>query len=209
VLDNAEVNAAAFISRDSTVQGHARVRDARLEDESCADEQCQIFGGTLRRSYVLGQTIVAGNPLIADESVLKCKSVSGRAQLFNAKLGGIVEVWDQPTIANVHLFDAVMVFGNARLFGEWELGGFARIHENVWMRPPAWYKMDHCVITECVEGKLLIDCRCRTREWWLRFGPAHARRAGWSEVEIEETLCAVKDFEELSTKPVFRYPEPC
>jgi hypothetical protein len=205
LLDHADANKAAHISRDSIAQGNAIVRDARLLNGSCADENCMILGGTLDRSYVGGKTVVAGDPLLAEETVVKCKVISGSPHIYHSMLGGIVEVCDEPTIAEVHLFDGVMVYGTAKLIGPWELGGFARIHEGDWMRPPLYVQLEHAVITECIDGKLLIECRCRTREYWLRHGPAFGRRAGWSEKQIEETFEAVMNFSQVAVQPTYAY----
>lgn len=205
LLDHADANKAAHISRDSIAQGNAIVRDARLLNGSCADEDCQIFGGTLDRAYVGGKTLVAGDPLLAEETIVKCKSISGRPRIFHSILGGIVDVFDEPTIAEVNLVDGVMVYGDAMLVGPWELGGFARIHEGVWCRPPRYVQLEHAVITECVDGKLLIECRCRTRDYWLKHGPKLARRDGWSEKQIEETFAAVRDFSQLAVHPTYAY----
>jgi hypothetical protein len=203
ILDHADLNKAAYLSLDSIAQGNSRVRDARLLNGSCADGDCQIYGGTLDRAYVGGRTVVAGSPLLCEETVVQCKAITGAAKLIHAHLGGIVEIFDAPTIAEVHLFDGVMVYGTPKLIGPWELGGFSRIHEGAWTRPPLYVPLEHTYITECVDGKLLIECRCRSREYWLRHGPNFGRRAGWSESQILETVNAVEHFNELAVRPVY------
>lgn len=203
ILDQADVNKAAYISVDSLAQGNSRIRDARLLNASVADEDCQIYGGTLDQSYVGGRTVLAGSPLLCEQTVVKCKAITGKARLYHAQASGIVEIFDSPTVAEVHLFDGVMVYGSPKLIGPWELGGFSRIHEGTWTRPPLFVALTHTYVTECVADKLLIECRCRTRAYWLRHGPAFGRRCGWSEEEIQKTLFAVAYFDELATRPVY------
>lgn len=205
-MDNADLNKAAYLSLDSIAQGNAKVRDARLLNGSCADLDCQILGGTLDRAYVGAKTIVAGNPLLAEETVAICKSISGAPKIYHSQLAGIVEIYDSPTIAEVHLFDGVLVYGtDTKLIGPWELGGFARMHEGTWLRPPLYIALEHAIITECVDGKLLIECRCRSRAWWLKFGPRFGRRYGWTEEQIAETQNAVENFDSLAVQPRYAY----
>lgn len=199
ILDYGDVSRGSFISKDSVVKDRARVRDATLINQSCAADDSQILGGTLDRAYVGGKTITAGNPLLCDQTIAQCRSISGAPKIYSSVLTDIVEIWDTPQLVRVHLREGVYVYGDAKLFGPWELGGFARIHEGTWMRPPRYVKLEHAVVTECIEGRLLVECRCRTREWWLKFGPDLAQRDGWSEAQIEATMTAVRNFDALAT----------
>jgi hypothetical protein len=194
-LDHADANQAAHISLDSIAQGNATVRDAWLINDSCADEDCQILGGTLDRAWVGGKTVVAGNPLLAAESLIACKRISGAPKIFNSILRDLVEVSDSPVLVHVQLLDAVMVYGRVRLLGPWTLGGFARMHEGDWMRPPRTVKLEHACLTECIEDKIMIECRCRTRAWWLQHGPKFGRRNDWTEDQIEQTLEVIKNWQ--------------
>jgi hypothetical protein len=124
-----------------------------------------------------------------------CKSISGTPQIFGSILRDLVEVWDSPRLVSVQLFDAVMVYGDARLFGPWTLGGFARLHEGDWMRPPRTVKLEHAYLTECIEGKITIECRCRSRAYWIEHGPKFGRRNDWTENQIEQTLEVIKNWQ--------------
>lgn len=194
ILDYGDANKTAHISRNSVVKGNAIVRDARLVNESCADEHCKIFGGTLDNAYVAGSTIVAGDVFIGERSVARCKAISGHARVTRSQLEGIVEVFDDAIVDQVRLSDGVMVYGNAKLWGPWELGGFARIHEGLWWRAPITVELDHTCVTECVNGRIIIECRCRTREYWLKHGPAFGRRAGWTEAQVEAAFNVIKEW---------------
>lgn len=192
VLDNADVNGAAHISHDSIAMGECLVRNARLLANSCADEQCRVLGGTFERTYIAGQTVIEGTPQVGEETILRCKTISGSPRIRHSRLEDIVEVFDEPMISEVYLYEAVTIRGNPMLIGPWICGGFALIHEGTWMRAPRQIKLEHCTVTECVGEKVLVDCRCHTPAWWERHGPKFARRNGWTGSQIEETLEAVR-----------------
>lgn len=194
VLDHAEVNAGAYISADSVVQGHARVRDARLVNGAVADEYAQVYGGVLDRAYAGRQVVIAGAPLLADETIARCRSISGTPKILHSRLEDLVEVFDSPLISEVYAHEAALIYGTAQLIGPFILGGFARVHEGVWLRPPIAVKLGHACITECIAGHILIECRCRTREYWLRHGPKFGRRRGWTEAEIAETYQVIEEW---------------
>ncbi len=201
VLDNGDVSRAAFISRDSVVTDRALVRDAKLLNQSCAAEDCRILGGTLDRGYVGGRTVVAGDAFIGEQSIIRCKTVCGRARVTRSRLEGIVEVYDGAEVDQVYLHEGVLVYGNARLWGPFIVGGFARIDRGTWMRAPRVIDLEHAYITESIGG-VLVECRYHTFDWWLRFGKKLGRKAGWTEAQIEETYAAIAEW--AANDPVYQ-----
>lgn len=205
VLDNGDVNLTSYVSKDSIVQGNASVRDARLLNASCVDEDAQVFGGVLDQAYVGGRTIVAGNAFLGEQTIARCCSITGNARVTRSRIEGVVRIYDDAVVDQVRLFDGLMVYGTARLYGPWQLGGFSRLHEGVWYRPPRYVELDHAVITECVDNRLLIECKCKPKTWWLRFGTAFGRRQGWTDEQIAITFDAVENFSRVAVEPLYGF----
>jgi hypothetical protein len=204
IFDSGDVSRGSFVSRDSAVLENARVRDAVLRNGSGAAGSCCIYEATLDEAYVAGRTIVAGREVfVGEKSIVECRSVSGRARITRSYVGGLVEVFDDAVVDQVYLDDAVMVYGNAKLFGPFVIAGFARIHEGTWSRAPLQLKLPHCHLTECIEDRILIECRCRTRAYWLRHGAAFGRRNGWTEDQIEETVEIIRGWPHSLPKESF------
>ncbi len=188
LLDDAEANRSTYIDKTSSASGFAKLRDCRLTDRSVAAESCQVYGGVYRGTHIKGNTICAGSPLVV-ESLLDCSEVSGHPSIYNARLMGVTEVCDWPTIGNATL-DGAIVYGWPLILGEFTVTG--RVHEGVWTRAPKHIKLPWCDLSECVDGKVLLDCRCRSAEYWLTHGPKLARRWDWSEDMIEVTIETIR-----------------
>jgi hypothetical protein len=167
------------------------VRDARLFCHSTVGEQAQVYGGTFRHSFVGGRTVVAGAPDVQN-SIIRAASISGTPRITNCRIEEAVEVWDSPTLTGVALRGGVYVYGDARLSGGWECGGLARIHEGDWRRPPVSVDLGFAVVTECVDGKVLIDCSCRRRDLWLKHGAGIARREGWTTGQYRQAMALLE-----------------
>lgn len=194
LCDDAECNSAVYLSVDSVAAQSAKLRDCRLED-SRADGNCQIYGGMITASHITGRTIVAGNPNIVHSFVI-CSEVSGHPTIIDAHLTGTTEVCDSPFLRGkpgepLTLKDAV-VYGSPTVEGCFTVTG--RVHEGRWTRAPGYKKLPWCDVTECVDGKVLLDCRCRSIEYWFNHGPKLAARWGWSDEMIKETLDVIESF---------------
>ena len=196
-----------MIARRARVSDLAQVRDATLLGLSHATDGARIFGGVHRdslfqdnvvitggisdRSTYTGSVLVTGTPFI-EESLIACKSVSGRARVHQSQLFDAVEIADDAEARNVTLGGNACVYGNARLEGPWtDLESFARIHEGTWTRPPHYVDLGFTVVTECVEGRILIGCRCRSLDYWKQHGTHFAQRMGWTDKQITEALSAL------------------
>lgn len=188
LFDDAEANRGTYISRDSSAAGMAKLRDCRLKDGSIAQGECQIYGGIYRGSTIKGRTVCAGYPL-AVNCDLDCSEVSGVPTIYNSGLFGTTEVCDSPLINGI-VADNAIIYGSPSLLGTFKVTG--RVHEGTWTRPPKHIKLPWCDLSECIDGKLLLDCRCRTIEYWLRHGPKLAKRWDWSHDMIDVTLETIR-----------------
>ena len=193
LFDDAEVNRGTYISRDSSASGMAKLRDCRLEHGSKVHDRCQVYGGCFHESEIWGSTLVAGAPHVF-KSVLNCSEVSGRPRISYAHLIGNTEVCDSPYILGTSqsplvLNDAI-VYGSPEISGAFTVTG--RVHEGVWTRPPKHIKLPWVNLSECVDGKVLLDCYCRKAEWFLRFGHRLAAKWDWSSEMVEVTMDTIR-----------------
>lgn len=152
-----------------------------------------MFGGTIDTTYVHGKTIVAGSPTIKN-SILDCSEVSGLACLDSVIATGITEICDSPNLKGglscpLHLHDAI-IYGSPAITGAIRVTG--RVHEGKWTRPPKHIKLPWVDLSECVEGKLLLQCYCRPIVWWLRFGSKVAKKWNWSDDMVDVTLSTIR-----------------
>lgn len=194
ILDDAEANRGAYIDKTSSIADSAKLRDCRFEHGSRARDSCQIYGGEFHESEVWGGTIVAGHPQIF-RSTLNCSEVSGTAYLGEVFATGNTEICDSPrllgdaTLGRITLFNAI-IYGSPHIQGSFEVTG--RVHEGTWTRPPKHIKLPWCDLSECVDGKMLLNCYCRPVVWWLRFGPRIAKKWNWSQDMIDVTLDTIR-----------------
>lgn len=191
LFDDAEANRATFIDRTSSASGSAKLRDCNLYSSSLVSDSAQVYGGEFHSSHVAGTTIVAGSPFVSS-SLLRCSEVSGGPTLDHVIAYGITEICDRPQIRNVTLMDAI-VYGNPTIEGGSNVTLTGRIHEGHWTRAPKHVKLGWCDLSECVDGKMLLNCYCRPVEWFLRFGRRLAAKWDWSEDMIEITLATIRN----------------
>ncbi|HEX8097299.1 MAG TPA: hypothetical protein VF507_04660 [Pyrinomonadaceae bacterium] len=187
IYDDAEVDRAAYLDRQSVARHKARVRSGH------------IFGSTVE-----GSTFISDYPDITD-STLDCHSVSGRAVLLRCGLGSGVEVWGDARLTDVIITGPVLIYGDAELVGPWELStGFgARIPTGVWTRPPRTLKMLRFSVTEGVGGAW-IGCRRKPYSEWFARGPAIGRRMGFSDEEVKELGTAFEEWQ--ASPPLIAHP---
>lgn len=185
LFGDAEANAGTYIDRTSSAHDFAKLRDCRLERETRVRGRSQVYGGTFRGTEISGSTVVAGSPLIVN-SEINCFEVSGHPAIFRSRLLGGTEVCDRPSIKDSVLQDAI-VYGSAHICAcSGNVTG--RVHEGVWTRPPKHIKLPWGDLSECVDGKMLLNCYCRPVVWWLKFGRRIAAKWDWSTEMIEVTL---------------------
>lgn len=189
LLDDAEANQNTYISRDSSASGFAKLRDCSLISSKAAGE-CQIYGGSFFSSTITGRTIVAGKPSVRN-SVIDCSEVSGTACIDGSALLGSTEICDEPLIRDAILRDAI-VYGKPYIWSQCDREFTGRIHEGMWISPPKHINLPWCDLSECIDGKVLLDCRCRTVDYWLRHGPKLAKRWDWSQDQIDVTLETIR-----------------
>lgn len=190
LYDDAEANRATYIDRTSSASGSAKLRDCELRHNSRAAHCAQIYGGYFERTRIDGRTIVAGKPHVVD-SVLDCSEISGSPVIDGVVATGHTEICDAPYLQGspLHLHNAT-IYGKPVIVGAFTVTG--RVHEGHWTRPPKHIKLPWCDLTECIDGKLLLDCRCRTIDYWLRHGPKLAKRWDWSQDMIDVTIDTIK-----------------
>lgn len=187
LMGDAEMNRSAYLSKDSRATGFSKLRDCKLYD-SRAEGECQIYGGCYRGTTIKGRTICAGHPSVVN-SILDCSEVSGRPTIYNSGLFGMTEICDAPILNGVVCVDAT-IYGSSSLLGTFKVTG--RVHEGTWTRAPKHIKLPWSNLSECVDGKVILDCRCRTVDYWMRHGAKLARRWGWSEDQISVTLDTIR-----------------
>ncbi len=198
LLDDAEVALSAKLTEVCTAAGNCQLRDCEVLSYSVVTGNARVFGGTVVNSYVGGDIVVAGDPGIIN-SILTNRSVTGRAMLNYVVADRFAEVSDSADIHGlsksdpIFLTDAALVYGKAKLKGSFILSGQCRVHEGEWFRAPKHVNLGFMGVTECVDGKVLVDCRCRPAEYWIKFGAKLGRRWGWSEQQIAATIQAVRD----------------
>lgn len=193
LLDDAEANRSTYLSKDSTASGFSKLRDCELYSSN-ATGRSQIYGGKYWRSTIGGQTICAGHPTVCD-SILLCSEVSGTPTLDRVHATGNTEICDSPQLIGTadDYFRAqnAIIYGNPIIQGAFTVTG--RVHEGTWTRAPKHVKLPWCHLSECINGKVILDCWCRPAEWWLRFGPQKAREKWeWSEDQIWVTLETIR-----------------
>lgn len=188
LFGDAEANRSTYIDKTSSAAGSAKLRDCKILDGSTATDTCQIYGGTYRGSIIKGRTICAGEPLV-NNSTLDCLEVSGRPTIWNSDILGTTEICDTPVINGIIAQDAV-IYGSPLLLGTFTVTG--RVHEGTWTRPSKHIKLPWCDLSECIDGKVLLDCRCRTVDYWLRHGAKLAQRRDWSEDMVSVTLDTIR-----------------
>lgn len=198
LFDDAEANRATYIDRASSASGSAKLRDCTLL-ESHVKDTAQVYGGIYHRTAIQGHTVCAGK-LETYNSTLDCSEVSGKPSIMACRLLGVTEVCDCPLLVGITAQDAV-IYGSPKLIGNFTVTG--RVHEGTWRRAPKHVKLQWCELTECVDGKLLLDCRCRPIGYWLRHGAKLARRWDWSEDMIAVTLETIE--REFPQSPTFLY----
>jgi hypothetical protein len=185
---DAEANLATFIDKTSSASGSAKLRDCVLFDAQ-ASSNAQVYGGHYWLSTIGGETVCAGRPTVRN-SILICSEVSGRPALNRVHAVGTTEICDNPVLIGTD--DDYLVLSNAIIYGNPVIQGAftvtGRVHEGVWTRPPKHIKLPWCDLSECVNGKMLLDCYCRPVEWWLRFGPRIAKKWDWNQDQIDVTL---------------------
>jgi len=193
LFDDAEANRGTYLDKTSSAVGMAKLRDCELRLGSQARGECQVYGGRFYDSEIGGSTIVAGSPHVLN-SILHCSEVSGTPRISYAYLVGGTEVCDSPHIVGTArsriILDDAIVYGSPKICGSFTVRG--RVHEGTWTRPPKHIKLPWCDLTECLDGKLLLDCRCRTIEYWLRHGPKLGKRFDWSHDMIDVTLETIR-----------------
>jgi len=186
---DAEANANTYISKDSSASGMAKLRDCRLENRSHAEDRCQVYGGDFRTCLIYGKTIVAGSPK-ARCSQLDCSEVSGSPMLDSVVAVRGAEICDSPSLRGGMVaplvLDGAIIYGSPVILGSFTVTG--RVHEGTWTRAPKHIKLPWCHLSECIDGKVLLDCRCRTIDYWMRHGIKLGRRWGWSEDMISVTI---------------------
>lgn len=191
---DAEANRGTFIDRTSSASGSAKLRDCRLLHGSSAEDRVQVYGGEFYGTLIKGDTIVAGNPEVHG-SVLWCSEISGSPYLRWVRAIGNTEICDSPRLSglptepNLELRNAI-IYGSPTIEGSFKVTG--RVHEGTWTRAPKHIKLPWVDLSECVDGKILLNCYCRKVEWFLRFGHRLAGKWSWSADMVDVTMETIR-----------------
>jgi hypothetical protein len=173
--NNCEVSDDSFLDRSSCVGDNAEIFNSRVVDGSVISDNARVSGALISGSNVRDNACVMGYPI---------------AEISGCDLSGNTRVWQSPRLQNVTLRD-VSVFGDAELYGPWELNAAVRIHAGAWSQPPRWRLIQgeniHVVISECVEDRFHVGCFCEPYSEWARPGYRErlGARAGWTPEQIE------------------------
>lgn len=176
---------------------------AHLSSDSFADPNSQISG----RSSVLASSII--NSQLVNSVVVNCQvnasllvdstvadSSIGHSRVENVVIAGLLG--QKPDIHGVVLENCT-IEGGVLVVGPWELRGYARIHEGEWYRAPRFKVITSetgivACLTECVNGRALIACRCHDMRRWQRSGPRLGRLLGWPAQLVRETWLTFEEW---------------
>lgn len=180
VFDYAVVSEGSVIGEYATVTGYARVKASSVKGT------CQIHGETIVEHCDLD-----GNVIVSGDAHLQHVTVDHSG--VNARVGGY------SVLSNVVLTDNNIIVGG-EIFNV-TLAPHTRIHEGVWKdRPPIVIECDTFNVTECVDGKVLVGCRCEHSGVWLRGGEAIAESEGLSRDNINEIREAVEEIASIQAQ---------
>lgn len=186
VSDAAEITGSGLILGDSHIYEHAVVTDApRIED-----------------TYVFGYSIVTGEPYLYNSIIQEHAIVTGEPTITGSLIGGTARVNDKvqvnestvagnALVAHNALVQKSRILGNVVVLGG-ELHGVTlerseRVHEGIWYRAPRYAESSvaELSMTECVHGKIIIGCVCRSVNWWWKNADVMQQQYGWSEAAVQ------------------------
>jgi carbonic anhydrase/acetyltransferase-like protein (isoleucine patch superfamily) len=186
VSDGAEVSGFGLITGDSWIHGQAIVMD------SPRIESCDV------RAY----SIISGSPYIFESLIDEHAIISGRASITQSQIQGTVRVHDDAVINRSIIEGNAMVSKNA-LVQNSRIGGNVivvggelhdvslehneRIHEGVWYRAPRHVDSPDTpmAMTECIHGKVIIGCVCRSANWWKQNDKLMQEKYGWTDEAVQ------------------------
>lgn len=181
----------------STVYGSTVADNASIHDFGAAIRSEIVSFSRIRGnaqaydSCMLGQAEISGNAQIHNTVMADLSLVSDKARVFGSFLEQFAQVRDEAVVRNVILTGQAVVKGNARVIRNFdhqiEIGGGTIIHEGVWIRAPRSVTVPEVgfSVTECVEGKVIINCTCVSEEKWRRAGRRYGRKLGMTDREID------------------------
>lgn len=177
LLDDSEVSASAYLSKDSIAAENCVIRDATVVNGSRVTGSARVLGGTLITAFVGGNS-----------------SVSGKAHIRNAIIKDYAQVYDWAQIIGqsglISIEGAASVYGHAVLEGAFRLYGKMRVNSGIWTRAPRYVDLGFESITESKLGAM-VGCRDRTVEYWRRHGHKLAPRWGYSLEQADSMMRAV------------------
>jgi NDP-sugar pyrophosphorylase family protein len=196
IFDDAEVHRSAYLGRDAIAAQQAKLRDCSVGGKSYVAENARVFGGQITDSYIGGDVVIAGSPVIV-ASVIRGESVTGKPNLTHCTTFDNAEVCDDVHIIGesidktIVISDSALVYGTTMLVGHFEVKGRTRINSGVWKRPPRHIDLGFVAITESKTGAM-VDCRDRSLQYWEQHGAKLGERWGWDQKQIAAALTAVR-----------------
>jgi carbonic anhydrase/acetyltransferase-like protein (isoleucine patch superfamily) len=195
IYGDAEVSLSASLSKDSTAAESCQVRDCKIEEYSCVAEHARVFGGQIYNSYIGGDVVVAGDPLI-ENSLIRGKNITGSPYLYQVTLLDNAEIGDRARVVgdsfekSIVIKDSATVYGDCLLSGNFVVKGRSRVYTGEWTRAPRHVDLGFVAITESKLGAM-VDCRDRTFDYWVRHGAKLGKRWGWNQKQILTAMAAV------------------
>ena len=185
MIEHAEVTGAGKIFGDSWVRDNA------------------IVAGSphIERSNVEGYSIVTDSPFIFDSTIREHALITGSPSITGSQISGTARVYDDAVVNGSIVDGNAMVSKNAlvqhsHLHGQvivtgGELHGVSlerteRVHEGVWYRAPN-HKAHPSVpmaMTECIHGRVIIGCLCRSIDWWKHNANKMQEEYGWTDEAV-------------------------
>ena len=214
VQDWVEIAKSVYVDETSKVKDHAEVRgEVSLRSASLISGEARVFDQVdLFESVISGNARVSGNVEMAHSHVGALAQVSGRQVRMlqsvvggDAVINGVItlkntlvnakaRVYDFVSVIDSTVTDCATVCESARLEGITACRDM-RIHEGVWTRPPKYIDTGKVQMTECVDGKVIIGCQCRSIKWWYDHAEGMAQLYGLTAVELDRLREAMKEFE--------------
>lgn len=186
VTDSAEVSGSGLITGDSWIREQAIVMDSpRIE--SCDVRGYSIISGKpfIFASLIDEHAIISGSPTITQSQIQGTARVHDDVAINRSIVGGNAMVSKNAIVQNSIVGGNVIVVGGE--LHDVKLDNNERVHEGVWTRAPR--HLDHpdvpMAMTECIHGKVIIGCVCRSANWWKQNDKLMQEKYGWSDEAVQ------------------------
>ncbi len=186
ISDGAEITGTGLICGASHVCNEALVADSpRIVDTTVAQYAIVTGNPYLYRSLINSHAIITGEPTITQSQVGGTARVNDKAQVNRSIVEGNALVGRDAIVQESVLMGNTAVLGG-QIHGV-KLTRSQRVHEGVWYRAPRYTESPVAALsmTECVNGKVIIGCLCRSVSWWKANAEKMQEEYGWGNLAVQ------------------------